>query len=471
MHKKTNQHQNQDNFVLQGGIREDVYYKEPDSSSKSKQKYPQFSDIPFYEPSVKQYNVTTDYKEQINQAKQDYALTKYKIQQKENEIKSLENQKTLLKQQQLQNQKMINSLNKQPSNLTKINSNFVKPAVSHQSIEQDLSLMKKKKQSAINEDLNRFDKMQNRADVLYGSDDEYYQKYFQQFQNRMDFALHPVQKLYEYNPSNPSASSIPAISDPNKLFFPQGTLADMPLQKKYNLTLYGNEINALKKKVNMDEKRRRQKPQKHDIRNDIAIDYIHKKSLRKIASDSYGPETAENLHMSKAKFYMNTDYAKQHTVFDNYLQVDSDLHDYLKKKITEQIGEDKLLTTKGIYIEADSDSSKRLAQVLEENNKFKEIVDNNKKRLKNNIHINSSLTFTDRNFHYAIGSADILDMHINRNGELDLLIADTYDFNEGELSDLVRTARKRQEKGKIIPYFIIYHVIIPKNSTISLGVK
>ena len=72
MHKKTNQHQNQDNFVLQGGIREDVYYKEPDSSSKSKQKYPQFSDIPFYEPSVEQYNVTTDYKEQINQAKQDY---------------------------------------------------------------------------------------------------------------------------------------------------------------------------------------------------------------------------------------------------------------------------------------------------------------------------------------------------------------------------------------------------------------
>ena len=471
MHKKTNQHQNQDNFVLQGGIREDVYYKEPDSSSKSKQKYLQFSDIPFYEPSVEQYNVTTDYKEQINQAKQDYALTKYKIQQKENDIKSLENQKTLLKQQQLQNQKMINSLNKQPSNLTKINSNFVKPAVSHQPIEQDLSLMKKKKQSAINEDLNRFDKMQNRADVLYGSDDEYYQKYFQQFQNRMDFALHPVQKLYEYNPSSPSASSIPAISDPDKLFFPQGTLADMPLQKKYDLTLYGNEINALKKKVNMDEKRRLRKPQRHSIRSDIAIDYIHNAKIKETASKNYGPEAAENLHMSKARFYMNTDYARQHTIFDNYLQVDSDLQDYLREKISEQIGEDKLSTTKGIYIEADSDSSKRLAEVLGNHSVFKEKINKNEKVLKNNIHINSSLEFKDKNFGYALGTADILDMHINKNGELDLLIADTYDFNPDELSDLVRTARIRQERGQIIPYFIIYHVIIPKSITSSFWRK
>ena len=471
MHKKTNQHQNQDNFVLQGGIREDVYYKEPDTSSKSKQKYPQFSDIPFYEPSVEQYNVTTDYKEQINQAKQDYALTKYKIQQKENDIKSLENQRKLLKQQQLQNQKMINSLNKKPSNLTKINSNFVKPAVSHQPIEQDLSLMKKKKQSAINEDLNRLDKMQNRADVLYGSDDEYYQKYFRQFQNRMDFALHPVQKLYEYNPSNPSASSIPAISDPDKLFFPQGTLADMPLQKKYDLTLYGNEINALKKKVNMDEKRRLRKPERHSILNDIAIDYIHNKYLKEIANNEYGPETAENLHMSKADFYMNTDYARQHTIFDNYLQVDSDLQDYLKEKISKQIGKDKLLTTKGIYIEADSDSSKRLAEVLGNHSVFKEKINKNEKVLKNNIHINSSLEFKDKNFGYALGNADILDMHINKNGELDLLIADTYDFNPNELSDLVRTARIRQERGQIIPYFIIYHVIIPKSITSSFWRK
>lgn len=471
MHKKTNQHQNQDNFVLQGGIREDVYYKEPDSSSKSKQKYPQFSDIPFYEPSVEQYDVTTDYKEQINQAKQDYALTKYKIQQKENDIKSLENQRKLLKQQQLQNQKMINSLNKKPSNLTKINSNFVKPAVSHQPIEQDLSLMKKKKQSAINEDLNRFDKMQNRADVLYGSDDEYYQKYFQKFQNHMDFALHPVQKLYEYNPSNPSASSIPAISDPNKLFFPQGTLADMPLQKKYDLTLYGNEINALKKKVNMDEKRRLRKPERHKFENDIGIDFIHNDVIKMIAKYNTGLEAAENLHMAKRGFYMNTDYARQHTIFDNYLQVDSDLQDYLKNKISEQIGEDNLLTTKGIYIEADSDSSKRLAQALVNHLDFLEIVINNKKALNNNLHINSSIHFKDKNFGYALGNADILDMHINKNGELDLLIVDTYDFNPNELSDLVRTARIRQERGQIIPYFIIYHVIIPKNIRTSLGDK
>ena len=168
---------------------------------------------------------------------------------------------------------------------------------------------------------------------------------------------------------------------------------------------------------------------------------------------------------------MNTDYARQHTIFDNYLQVDSDLQDYLKEKISKQIGKDKLLTTQGIYIEADSDSSKRLAQSLVDHLDFLKIVINNKKALNNNLHINSSIHFKDRNFGYALGNADILDMHINKNGELDLLIADTYDFNPNELSDLVRTARIRQERGQIIPYFIIYHVIIPKSIRTSLGDK
>lgn len=456
MQKKTNQQQNQENLVLKGNVRENVFFQQPNFSVNSEQNY----SLP---PDLEQ----ADYENQINQAKQDFALTKYKIQQKELDIKSLEYQKKLLKQQQLQNQKMINYFNKLPSNLSKINSNFVKPAGIHQNTEQDLSLMEKKKQSVINEDLNRFNKMQNRADIFYGSDDEYYQKYFQQFQNHLDFSMHPVQNLYQFNRSNPSNTTTPDISNPDKLFFPQGTLADMPIKKNYDLTLYGNEFNALQKKVNMDNR----KPQKHSIRSDIGIDYIHNWAVKQKAIKEFGTEAAENLHMSKADFYMNTDYARQHTVFDNYLQADSNLHDYLKDKISKQIGQDRLLTTKGIYIDANSDSSKRLAAVLENHTNFKEIIKNNKKALKNNLHINSSIQFTDDNFHNAIGNADILDMHINKNGELDLLIADTYDFNPNEFSDLVRTARIRQENGRIIPYFIIYHVIIPKNTTASFWRK
>ena len=58
-------------------------------------------------------------------------------------------------------------------------------------------------------------------------------------------------------------------------------------------------------------------------------------------------------------------------------------------------------------------------------------------------------------------------MHINRNGDIDLLVTDIYDFNPNSPSDLVQVGRERQERGEITPYFMIYHVIIPKNRKIS----
>ena len=54
-------------------------------------------------------------------------------------------------------------------------------------------------------------------------------------------------------------------------------------------------------------------------------------------------------------------------------------------------------------------------------------------------------------------------MHINQNGDIELYIADVYDFNEGEASNLVRVGRNRQDKGEITPYFYAYRVIIPKD--------
>ena len=43
---------------------------------------------------------------------------------------------------------------------------------------------------------------------------------------------------------------------------------------------------------------------------------------------------------------------------------------------------------------------------------------------------------------------------------------DVYDFNPNSKSDLVQVGRERQERGEITPYFMIYHVIIPKNRKI-----
>lgn len=58
-------------------------------------------------------------------------------------------------------------------------------------------------------------------------------------------------------------------------------------------------------------------------------------------------------------------------------------------------------------------------------------------------------------------------MHLNKNGDLDFLVTDVYDFNDDKnASDLIKVGRDRQEKGEIIPYFYIYHVIIPKSAKV-----
>ncbi len=81
--------------------------------------------------------------------------------------------------------------------------------------------------------------------------------------------------------------------------------------------------------------------------------------------------------------------------------------------------------------------------------------------------VNTTVQFKDGKFHYVLGKADIRDMHINKKGDMDFLVTDVYDFNKNDPSDLVQVARNRQDKGEIKPYFIIYHVIIPKNSILK----
>ena len=54
-------------------------------------------------------------------------------------------------------------------------------------------------------------------------------------------------------------------------------------------------------------------------------------------------------------------------------------------------------------------------------------------------HINTSLNFVSNpNLHYALGKVDILDMHINKEGDIEAYVLDTYDFNEGSSNWLVQ---------------------------------
>ena len=265
-------------------------------------------------------------------------------------------------------------------------------------------------------------KSQSREDILYPTMNDK-----KQIDNKNDILLGGISKeVYQ---------------QPNKSSYPDflSNLVTQPQVPQYNYT--GNSL-----------------------LNQIAVDHIDNPALKKIATKAFGLETAENLLMSKKDTYLNTDYAKEHLIFKNYKELSTDLRNYFEKKITNQIGADKLETTGGIYINAEHYSSKELAKVLVDNKEFVKKAAEARNSMKAGNSVNTSIQFTDNNFHNAIGKADILDMHINKNGE----VTDVYDFNNDKnASDLIKTGRNRQEKGEIKPYFYIYHVIIPKSAKLG----
>ena len=93
---------------------------------------------------------------------------------------------------------------------------------------------------------------------------------------------------------------------------------------------------------------------------------------------------------------------------------------------------------------------------------FIKIIIKSKDDLKNNKPVNSSIKFQDQNFHYAIGKADLLDIHKDNMGNIRLLVTDVYNFDKDPKTPLLRAGRTLQEEGKLKPYFIIYDVTIKK---------
>ncbi len=237
---------------------------------------------------------------------------------------------------------------------------------------------------------------------------------------------------------------------------------------KYPKNTGNEEVEELKKQANkVDEEIYKEENARYlrgtkAWKEKIAVDFVDKPPIKAIGKTKKGNEAAENLHMSKTKSYMDTAYAKEHKVYNNYDEAPSNLKSYFKNKISEQIGDDKLDKTKGIYIDSDSESSKSLKDNLLKDADFVSKLKTYDKALKNNYSINDSIRLKGNNWKNAVGSADIRNMHINKNGDLELHIADVYDFNAHEKSNLVRVGRDRQDKGEITPYFYAYRVIIPK---------
>ena len=192
---------------------------------------------------------------------------------------------------------------------------------------------------------------------------------------------------------------------------------------------------------------------------DYFIENGYKKTAQVGARIIGGIDADENLKMSNKDMYLSTPFALENKKYNSISEVPLFLRPFVIDKVKSQLGSKYLNTIKGLYVDNDKESSKRLSK----NKDIHLFIRKNKDFLKNLGFIRKdSIQFTDSNFYNAIGKADIVDMYLTPTGEITFYVIDTYEFNKNSDNSFVRGARKHQEKGNLIPYFIIYSVKLDK---------
>lgn len=192
---------------------------------------------------------------------------------------------------------------------------------------------------------------------------------------------------------------------------------------------------------------------------DYFIENGYKKTAQVGARIIGGIDADENLKMSNKDVYLSTPFALENKKYNSISEVPLFLRQFIIDKVKSQLGSKYLNTIKGLYVDNDKEASKRLSK----NKDIHLFIRKNKDFLKNLGFIRKdSIQFTDSNFYNAIGKADIVDMYLTPTGEITFYVIDTYEFNKNSDNSFVRGARKHQEKGNLIPYFIIYSVKLDK---------
>ncbi len=177
-------------------------------------------------------------------------------------------------------------------------------------------------------------------------------------------------------------------------------------------------------------------------------------------------EASELFKMSYAREHLNTDYAKKHKRYSSVNELEPDLKDFLKAKISNENKDNNMQDMKGIRFNFDTEFSNKLAK----DKSIHKFVRRNAYNIRNNIKINdSSLRFERLNTKNAIGRADVRKIKELDNGDLYIQLVDVYDFDDNPKSrPEIRAARRLQDSKDIVPYFSVFDVIIPRKTAKDL---
>ena len=253
---------------------------------------------------------------------------KYETQLKKREAQLKKEQKAIQKQQQ-EIKQLKEALKPQKTSLTKINVKTQNPIKLTPNKNTDEQLFKLRKK-------NNSEAMQRRADILYGTDEEYNNKYnLKQTAEETSNAKSnfKAQPLIEYETQTPQQ---PEISNSEKMFYNNGTLADMPLGtslKKNNGEVDLTNIDI--KKTDLPKTTFDLIVSKNSFKNGIAltkeekemINYLNEQEvdingLGKITVGELIPNLEECIQEQKKNYYyppQSTPYVTQKTTQNKYL--------------------------------------------------------------------------------------------------------------------------------------------------------
>lgn len=192
---------------------------------------------------------------------------------------------------------------------------------------------------------------------------------------------------------------------------------------------------------------------------DFLINHNYNQVGTFLAKQVAGVDAEESLRMSLNDQYLDTPFARQNKIYKSVNEIGPFLRKHVIKKIESQLGREYVNAIGGIGYDSNVRSSVNIAQSEE----IKEYLIKNKDFLKDYGSIKQdSISFKERNLNNSIGRADIIDMNLMPNGEINFYLIDVYDFNKNDQRGEVQAGRRNQESGRIIPYFVIYSVKIDK---------
>ena len=176
-------------------------------------------------------------------------------------------------------------------------------------------------------------------------------------------------------------------------------------------------------------------------------------------------ESLSLWNLSFSKFTEARDYIEKNGEF--YESIDNieeeNLRNFVKNKVKKQFQEKD---SRGVIFNENSS----LAEKINTSFALKKLIKNKKSELLPGASLpDTSLSFSVWNFdlYNAIHRADIVDIHVDLNGDFTAKVIDTYDFNPHSWNPAVMAAGHFQKERKIENYFVVVKIKIPRETWIK----